>query len=117
RRVVPFAAEVVLLHAEWFVLPGRRVVALAPGRHRPDVTRIAVDDDGHLLGGLVDLDEQAGARRRAERGDRERGEQTGKSTSTSTGEATHDPNSSSPNWREAYHAARAGKGPPRLATI
>ena len=72
-RVVPLAREVVALHAERLELAGRRIIAVRAGGHRPDVARIAVDRDGHLLLGLVDGYENVGARGGRERQHRDDG--------------------------------------------
>ena len=64
RRVVPLLAEMVLFHAERRERAGRRVVPGDAGRHRPGVEVRAVGRDGHLLGALVDLDQQVGMGRR-----------------------------------------------------
>src|SRR4029079_2588714 len=62
RGVVPFAREVILLHAERLVIARRGVIASAARRYRPDVTFLAIDSDRHLLRRLVDDDHDIGVR-------------------------------------------------------
>ena len=64
---------VVDLHAEWLERAARRVVAASSGRHRPVVKLLAIDRDGHALGGLVDFNEQFGVSSLAKRERRDGG--------------------------------------------
>src|SRR5262249_44376826 len=73
RRVVVLVAIVVDLHAEWLERAARRVIAAPPGRHRPVVKALAVDRDGHALGGLVDFNQQFGVSGLAKRQRRDGG--------------------------------------------
>src|SRR5262249_40412352 len=49
------------------------VVAVASSRHRPVVKLLAVDRDGHVLGGFVDFNQQFGVSRLAKRQRRDGG--------------------------------------------
>ena len=60
RRVVPLVAAVIDFHAEWLKAAAWCVVAAASSRHRPVVKLLAVDRDGHALGGFVDLNQKVG---------------------------------------------------------
>src|SRR5262249_13174987 len=73
RRIVVLVAIVVDLHAEWLKRAARRVVAAPSGRHRPVVKLLAIDRDGHALGGLVDLNQQFGISSLAKRERRDGG--------------------------------------------
>ena len=58
RRVVPLVAGVVDFHAEWLKVAAWCVVAAASRRHRPIVKLLAIDRDGHALGGFFDLNQK-----------------------------------------------------------
>ena len=74
RRVVPLVTGVVDFHAEWLKVAAWCVVAAASSRHRPVVKLLAVDRDGHALGGFVDLNQKGGVGSLAKR---QRGKNSG----------------------------------------
>ena len=62
RRVVPLLPVPDLVHRSGGVGSRGGCIAVHAGRHRPGIFLHAVDEDGHLLRGLVDIDQDGESR-------------------------------------------------------